>query len=126
MAKPKRLGKKEFLAHWQGMKRKRKLEPRPVAYKHTGSTFDQDGIRITGSRQFIDGVLSRLTELLEYESGDTRLQLNYQQAVDKETKRPLDSWTAQIQVHERGDEAKMVNAFASAITGRQEIPSRGY
>lgn len=126
MAKAKRLGKKEFLAHWSGMKRKRALKPTPVPYKHEGSTFDQDGIRITGSRQFIDGVLSRLTELLAFENTETRLQVNYQQASDRKTGEPLDSWTCYIQVHERGDEAKMVNAFASGLAGREVVVSRGY
>jgi len=126
MKKPKRFGKKAFLDLWRGMKRKKKLAMRPVPYKHKGSTFDQDGIRLTGDRKFIDAVLSRVTELLAYETGDTRLQLNYQQAVDKETGRPLDSWTCYIQVHERGDEAKMANALVSGITGRQTIISRNY
>lgn len=126
MAKAKRLGKKAFLDHWRGMKRRKKLVVQPVPYKHEGSTFDQDGIRITGSRQFIDAILSRLTELLDYENGGTRLQLNYQQATDRKTGEPLDSWTCYIQVHERGDEAKAVNAFASALAGKPVIPSAGY
>jgi hypothetical protein len=124
--KAKRLSKKAFLEHWRGMKRKRKLAPEPVPYKHEGSTFAHDGIRITGSRKFIDAILSRLTELLEYENGETRLDLNYQQATDRETGRPLDSWSCYIKVHERGDEAKMVNAFASALSGQNTIVSRNY
>lgn len=118
--------KKEILEHWRGMKKRRKMQPRVVPYKHRGSTFDQDGIRITGTREFIDGVLSRLTELLEYENTETRLQVSYQQAKDKDSGRLLDSWTCYVQVHERGDEAKMVNAVASGIAGRDVILSRNY
>lgn len=117
--------KKEFLEHWQGLKRKRPLKPHPIPYKHKGSTFDEDGIRICGSQKFIDAILSRLTELLAYENAETRLQVSYKQAVDKNGK-PLNSYTCYIQVAERGDEAKMVNAFASGIVGREVIPSRGY
>ena len=40
--------------------------PRPVPYRHQGSTYDQDSLRITGSRAFIDAVLSRLTALLAF------------------------------------------------------------
>ena len=69
------------------MKRKRRLKVRPVPYKHTGSTFDQDGIRITGTEAFINAILSRLTELLVYEGDETRLQLSYKQATDKENRR---------------------------------------
>jgi hypothetical protein len=126
MTRPNRLGKADFLRHWSGLKRKRPLRPRPVPYRHSGSTFDQDGIRITGSREFIDAVLSRLTELLPFENAGTRLQVNYQQAKDRATGAPLDSWTCYIQVHQRGDEARMVNAFASGIAGREVVASRGY
>lgn len=126
MAEAKRLAKKEFLAHWSGMKRRRKLNPTPVPYKHRGSKYSEDTLRITGSREFIDAILSRLTELLQFENGDTRLQVTYQQAVDKDTRQPLDSWVCHIQVHERGDEAKIANALVSGITGKQTIISRGY
>jgi len=125
MKKPKTFGKKKFMEHWGSMKRRRKLAPTPVPYKHEGSTFDQDGIRINGSRKFIDAILSRLTELLKFENGSTRLQTVYKQASDK-SGNLLDSWSCYIQVHDRGDEAKMVNAFASALTGKETIPSRGY
>jgi len=119
--------KKELLEHWQNLKRKRKLAPRPVAYEHAGSTFDQDGIRITGSAQFIDAVLSRLTELLDFENTETRLQVSYQQATDKDSRRPIpNSYSCYIQVHERGAEAQMVNAYASAICGRKVIVSKHY
>ena len=118
--------KKEILEHWQSMKQRRHLAPKPVPYKHKGSTFDEDGIRITGSKDFIDAVLSRLTELLSCENAETRLQLSYQQAKDKNTGNLLDSYTCYIQVHERGDEAKIANTLASSMTGKETILSRGY
>ena len=127
MRKPKRLLKAEFLEHWGKMKRRRKMTPKPVPYKHTGTTFDRDGIRITGSRKFVDQgakrtrrrqVLSNLTGLLDFENDETRLGVSYSQSTDKETGRPLDAWQCYIKVHERGDEAKMTNAFVAAISGR--------
>lgn len=117
--------KKEFLEHWQSMKRRRPLKPTPIPYKHKGSTFDQDGIRIAGSKQFIDAILSRLTEMLEFESGDTRLQVSYKPAKDKAGD-DLSSYICYVQVCERGDEAKMANAFASDLIGREVIVSKGY
>jgi len=115
---PESLRKREFLEYWAKMKRARKLDPTPVPYKHQGSTYDEDGIRITGSRAFVDAVLSRLTELLQYEGPETRLQVVYKQSTDRETGSVLDSWNCYIQVHERGNEAKMVNLFVSALAGK--------
>lgn len=117
----KSLRKEQFLAYWSGMKRRRKLTPTPVPYKHAGSTYDQDGIRITGSRKFVDQVLSRLTDLLENENDSTRLQVVYKQTVDRDTGRPIDSWNCYIQVHERGPEAQMVNRLMAATVARDRI-----
>ena len=120
--KAKRLSKEQFLEYWGRMKRRKKLVMRPISYEHTGSTFDQDGIRLTGSRVFIDAILSRLTELQAYEASETRLGVSYQQATDKETRQPIpDAWTCYIQVRERGDQAKMANAFVEAITGKSPV-----
>ena len=116
--KPKRLLKAEFLEHWGGMKRRRKMTPKPVPYKHKGTTFDRDGIRITGSRKFVDQVLSNLTELRDFENEKTRLGVSYSQSTDKETGRPLDAWQCYIKVHDRGDEAKMLNVIMAAYSGK--------
>jgi hypothetical protein len=116
--KPKSLRKEAFLAYWRLMTRKRKIKPSAVPYKWKGSTYAQDGIRITGSRKFVDQVISNLTGLLAYENDMTRLQVVYKQTVDRDSGQPIDAWNCYIQVHERGDQAKMANAFMSAITGR--------
>lgn len=115
-AKPKSLRKEQFLQYWTAMKRRRAIKPRPVPYKFSGSTYAQDGIRVTGSRKFVDQVLSRLTDLLVHENDMTRLQVVYKQTTNKETGRPIDAWNCYIQVHQRGGEAQMVNAFMSAMT----------
>ena len=111
MRKPKTLPKKAFLEHWTHIKPDQDLIPRPVPYKHEGSTYTEDGIRITGTRQFIDSVLSNLKALLAYEAPNTRLQVVYKQSTDKETRAPINSWNCYIQVHTRGREAQMVNAL---------------
>ncbi len=117
--KPKSLRKEHFLAYWAKMKRRRRIKPTPVPYKFSGSTYAEDGIRITGTRAFVDQVLSRLTDMLEFENDMTRLQVVYKQTTDKETRRPIDAWNCYIQVHTRGGEAQMTNAFASSIAGRE-------
>ena len=118
--------KKEILAHWQALPEGQPLRPSIVRYKHEGSTYAEDGIRITGSAKWIDAVLSRLKDLLKAENTQTRLQVSYQEATDKDTRQPLGSYACYVQVHDRGGEAKMVNAYASAVCGREVIASAGY
>lgn len=107
--------KKEILAHWRGLVPTQPLTPAVVPYKHEGTTYAQDGIRITGSRQFIDAVLSRLKDLLSFESLTTRLQVTYQQSTDRQTGEPLESYNCYVQVHERGEEAKLVNLHSGRL-----------
>ena len=108
--------KAEILEHWHRIPGNQPVYMHPVPYKHEGSTYDQDGIRITGSKQFIDSVLSKLKDLLGCEDDNTRLQLVYKRSVDKDTGEELDSYNCYIQVHERGREARMCNAFIRGIS----------
>ena len=114
--------KKEMLERWQGIERDRALAPAAVPYKHKGSTYDQDGIRITGSQAWIDSVLSRLADLLKFENGSTRLQVVYKRSTDRHTGAEIDGFNCYVQVHERGSEAQMMHAvFQGAVerTGGQ-------
>ena len=97
------------LNHWNKLETNQALKPIPVPYKHTGSTYDQDGIRITGSPKFIDSVLSRLKDLLQYENGETRLQLVYNQSTCKKSGLKMDSHNCYVQVHQRGNQALVIN-----------------
>ena len=101
--------KNQALKHWNKLETDQALKPVPVPYKHTGSTYDQDGIRVTGSPEFIDSVLSRLKDLLQYENGETRLQLVYNQSTCKKSGLKMDSHNCYVQVHERGNEAKIMH-----------------
>ena len=114
-----RLDKDDFIAYWKSLT-ERALKMSPIAYKHKGSTYDEDSIRITGNRDFIDAVLFRIKDLIQYENSNTRLSVNYQQTIDRESKVPVDSWNCYIQVHQRGDEAKMMNAFIDGIKSRSK------
>ena len=118
--------KKEFLDHFKAIAPNQAIKVSAVPYKHKGSTYDQDGIRITGSRAFIDSVLSRLTDLLAHENGRTRLQVVYKESVDRETGVSLDSWNCYLQVHQRGGEAVFMNEIMSARLGSDVIISKGY
>jgi len=113
-----KMKKAQILARWEGLKANQEVSPQMVAYKHTGSTYNEDSIRITGRTEFIDSVLSRLKDLLAYENGSTRLQVSYQEANDKDSGLPLGSYCAYVQVHERGREAQMMNAFVAGLRSK--------
>ena len=107
--------KNQILEYWKGIGDNQPLRPCSVPYQHEGSTYAEDGIRITGRLEWIEAVLSRMKDLLQYENSDTRLQLVLQQSKDRETGRPLDGYNCYVQVHERGGQAQMMNAYVDAI-----------
>lgn len=95
--------KLQFIEHWRRLVGRRlPLKPTAVPYGHRGSTYDQCGIRITGTPEFIDSVLVRLSDLLQYENSRTRLQAAYQEAKDRVTGELTGSYCCYLQVHERG------------------------
>jgi len=94
--------KSEILEHWEHLEAGQPIVPTPIPYKHKGTTFGMDNVRITGSQSFIDAWLSQNKWLLDYEDTDTRLQLNYQPCLDKETGEPLGGWSFYVSVRERG------------------------
>ena len=88
--KPWKAGKDEILQFWQALPPTTPIQPInlvPTNYK--GSTYMFDGVRVTGSRQFINSVISRLKDIINYEEGNTRLFLRYHQQIDKKTQYPL-------------------------------------
>lgn len=101
--KPWKASKKETLDHWQHMPPAVPLgQIRAVPPDYKGSSMKFDGLRITGSPQFIDYVLSRLKDILAYESEQTRLQLIYKQQIDNKTKQPVpNSYVLYMQVMDR-------------------------
>ncbi len=94
--------KKAFLKHWSGIRANQKLRPKAVLYRHAGSTYAEDGVRITGSKVFVDSVLSRLKDFLTYEGDGTRLQTVYKRSTDRDSGKTLTSYNCYVQVHERG------------------------
>jgi hypothetical protein len=53
-----RFDKAGALAHWRSLPEGVPIKAHAIAYKATGSTYGHDGIRIEGSREFIDSVLA--------------------------------------------------------------------
>lgn len=92
-------GKKEdIIEYWK------KLNPSqiivdPISRDHKGSTFSEDGIRITGEPKFIYSVLSHLKQFLEFENEKTSLVVKFKETENKNPEKPLKkSYSFYIQV----------------------------
>ena len=97
--------KDEIISYWKSLRPDTPLFFNPIEYEHTGSTYGEDGIRITGRPEFIAAVLSRLKEVLNFETPQTKLSLTY-----RETESPSQSdaginktsYVFYVQARERG------------------------
>ena len=73
-----RMDKNQVLQYWQS------LRPGPIQFDaiqpgKKGSTFGEDGLRLTGSKAFIDSILARVKDIMQYESPHTKLNVVYRQ-----------------------------------------------
>jgi len=59
--------RKDVIDLWKKVRPDMPLNPTPVPHHHRGNRFDQDGVRITGSSQWINSLLGRLKPLLVYD-----------------------------------------------------------
>lgn len=76
--KPWKAKRADIIKFWQGLQPNMPIRPTPVNKQHKGSKFREDGLRITGSPDFINGVLSRLKDLLQYDNNPTsKLDIEY-------------------------------------------------
>lgn len=108
--KPKwKASKTQIMNYWRGLREDQPIPMRPIRYTHKGSTYGEDGIRITGSPVFIQAVLGKLRELLRYESSQTKLAVVYRQTVSKKRQAiglSPTSFVFYIQAKERGKKRK--------------------
>ena len=111
-----RMKKAAFLDYWRAIEPGQPVRMSPIRYKHEGSTYGEDSIRITGSQGFVDGILSRLKDLLDNENEDTRLQVTYGtvEPMAGKTPPPMGAIACYVQVHRRGDEARIMAAKLAA------------
>jgi hypothetical protein len=108
---PKKLWKAtkdEIIKMWQGLPTNTPILIKPINYDHKGSTYGEDGVRITGSAEFIMSVAARLKEFLQFENPNNKLQLVYKQTESEFTRLPDQekNYVFYIQVKERGPKAK--------------------
>ena len=98
--------KKDIMNFWKTLEANKPILAKPIQYGFKGSTYSEDGIRITGSPQFITTVISHLKDFLAYENPQSKLAVSY-----RETESPSKisagqnktSFVFYIAVKERGD-----------------------
>lgn len=100
--KPWKAGKEEIVNFWKGVPTNTPLALKPIAYDHKGTTIQEDGLRITGSKEFISSVLSRLKDFLIYENPDTKLMVSYRQSPKSFITGNRNSFSFYLQVKSRG------------------------
>ena len=100
--KPWKAKKQQIQGFWAGLKPNLPLKMDAIPYDHKGSTILQDGIRITGSKEFIASVLSRLKEFLLYENPNSKLVISYRQQAKSLIQGNRDSYLFYLQVKNRG------------------------
>ena len=115
------MDKSETLARWRGLADDQNplVFMEPIPYRAGGSKYGTCGVRIDGSPQFVDSVLSRLKPLLDGENQVTRLELSRHEVkateINGERKTFDNSRTGAevcyIRLHMRGGEAVAMNAM---------------
>jgi len=97
--------KEQILSYWHSLRDNVPITIKPIPYEHKGSTYGEDGVRLTGSPEFIASILPRLKELLAYETPSTKLALVYRET-ESPSKMALGtsktSYVLYFQVKERG------------------------
>lgn len=112
--------KSQTLAHWRALPDNQNPAPlmRAIPYRSRGSTYGACGIRIDGTPEFVDAVLSRLKPLLALESTSTRLGLSRKEVDSSFKSVPNAEARAEvcyIRLHQRGRQASLMNAAFGLI-----------
>jgi len=71
--------KADVLEFWKRTRPDAPIMMTPIPYEHKGSTYQKDGVRVTGSKEFIASTIARLKEFIAYENPETKLMLVYRE-----------------------------------------------
>ena len=103
--KPWSAKKSEILQMWRQVKPNLPVIMTPMQKDYEGKTrsYGEDGIRITGSWQFIASIIGRLKELLFYENPNSKLILIFKLIYSSKNARPYrQSYVFYINSQDRG------------------------
>ena len=74
----------EIIRFWQNLVPDMPIQAHPVEEGHRGTRFRKDGIRVTGTSEFINTTLSHLKDFLRYETDPrSKLDVEYRQIEQK-------------------------------------------
>lgn len=106
------------LGQWRALPENQPILPhmQPIPYKSRGSRYGACGIRIDGNPQFINGVLSRLKDLIDGENQVTRLELARHKVDGAGLNKSFDNADDQaevvyIRLHMRGHEGSIASGI---------------
>lgn len=122
------MDKETAMNRWHDLEPNQPILPHfeAIPYKSRGSNYGACGIRIDGTPEFIDAVLSHLKELLAGEGIETRLGLARNKVdgsgVGKETpnRAGADAECCYIRLHERGHQGKILAAIEAGVRARRK------
>jgi hypothetical protein len=98
--------KDEILTFWKSVTDNSPIQLKPVPYNHKGTTIQEDGIRITGTKEFIASILSRMKELINFENNNNKLIISYRQSPKSLIPGNKESYMFYLQIKERGQKTK--------------------
>lgn len=94
--------KDEIMTFWKSLALDIPIQIHPITYDHKGTTIQEDGIRITGTKEFIASVLSKLKDLVNYENDQNKLIISYRQSPKSLVPGNKESYMFYLQVKNRG------------------------
>ena len=98
--------KEEILTFWRSITGNSPIQLKPIAYNHKGTTIQEDGIRITGTKEFIASIISRMKELINFENNNNKLIISYRQSPKSLIPGNKESYMFYLQIKERGQKSK--------------------
>ena len=100
--------KNDIMSFWKKLRPNSPIYISPMQKDPDGSmhSYGEDGIRISGSWNFIASILSRLKELINYENPNTKLRLSFRK-VDQEKSGNKDSYVFYLNTEKRERKPKI-------------------
>jgi len=121
-----KLKKKEAMERWRNLAENQPILPhmKPLPYDARGSRYGSAGIRIDGSPEFCDAVLSRLKDILAAENSATRINLSWNEVSDDDNlgkrfnNKEDDASCVYIRLQSRGNGKRTSGAKSAAALSR--------
>lgn len=108
--------KAQVMDFWQKVRPDIPLMMSPIPYEHKGSTYKEDGIRITGSKDFIASTLARLKEFMAYENPQTKLMLVYRETEKSDSPSEQSTYVFYLQTKARGNKNSQGDIAPTSLT----------